>query len=195
MTRDRLTTSRRRIGGSSFTGCLAVVVLALFAGIWGFYHFYYYNELVKPGNITILSGTGNRDAELSYYRKMREYHLNYMAKLRTDMLKFYGDTVNKHLYANHKDDFEQRYTEILNTLNEHIHEFDQQLVPKKISAAHLKISLSHNAFYECLLNLHRGYYEAKPEQTAAYKEARLRLDGGIKQDLQGEAEARKVLGT
>ncbi len=185
---------RRRRAGESFGGCLFMIALVLGGSIWGYFKFFQNRALIQAGHNHNVDKNHNREAELAYMHKLRDTHFGNMARIRGDLSVFFNDvTVKKKYTMNDSGSFDQRYTELVGELRDHVEEFDQLLVPELMNNAHAKISHSHKTYYESLLLLKKGFYEEKDDQKRDYKEARKTFAAAWKEDLDGEAAAHAIL--
>ena len=89
--------------------------------------------------------------------------------------------------------FEQRYTELVAELRDHLEEFDQLGVPQSFIVAHNKISHSHKTAYEALAVLRSGFMDRGQSREALYARARTLLATACREDLDAEREARRRL--
>ena len=172
-----------------------MIALVLGGSIWGYFKFVQNRSLVLAGTRHIVDKSGNRDAQMAYSHKLRETHFGAMNRIRGDLQQFFNDVISKKKYStNDAGPFEQRYTELVAELRDHVEEFDQLMVPEPINGPHIKISHSHKWFYEALIVLRKGFYDTEKDvQKTDYADARSKFNAGWKEDLDGEAGAHSAL--
>lgn len=170
--------------GQGFSGCLIVIALILGGAIFAWNKFGKYHRLVVAGGEPTLLQTDNLAGKIEYERAWREHNKGWTVNNRNLVNKFYTQVASGKIKD--RSEFDQRSTEILQSLLDGVESLDMHAVPKEYVAGHRAVGLGYRHFYECMMSLQKVYGMEGAERKTALEDTYKTLSDGWQSSTSGE---------